>query len=128
MATTKTNAQVDTLAAAIAAPYGPLTRVTDIEAATVPTPNSGLRIEFTSAIDDTPVWASFDELSSLANRAIILEAAHGFEAIINDMKTAIDELDTIATAMTSPHTYADYETLIDAMRSKLTRWLRAIDG
>lgn len=88
MATDVTNSTVDTAAAAVAAPYGPLTRVTDFETE-LPSPNSEIRGLFTSNIGDTEVWLSYEELTNATMLLRILEGAHDWTAKVANMKTSI---------------------------------------
>lgn len=86
MGKTVTNAYVDVLAAAVLAPYGQLERVSD--AAAMPTPNSEIKWEFTSALGVT-VHLTIEELEDgdLTNR--LLKDAHGAEANTIDLSNAI---------------------------------------
>lgn len=66
-----TNSNLDTKAAAVAAPYGPLTRVGE---APQLSPNSHVQVEFTSALGVT-VYVSYDDFVD-GNATRILEDAH----------------------------------------------------
>jgi hypothetical protein len=108
MATTVTNANVDTGAAAIAAPYGPLTRVTDIT--TLATPNSDLRLEFTTALSTT-VYMTYDELVDADMSEGILAQHFNFQDVLEQAVVLIDTLNTAAAALVLPHTYANWKDI-----------------
>lgn len=108
MPTTVSNGDVDTGAAAISAPYGPLTRVTDIT--TMGTPNSDFTLEFETAVSGVNVFMTYDQLVGDEAEGIILEAI-GFQDKIESIKTLVNDFDTAITAMTLPHTYANYKTV-----------------
>lgn len=122
MATTITNSNLDTLAAAVPAPYGPLTRVTSV--ASLPTPNSEIRIEFTSQYSIS-VWLTYEELQVAGVRDRILAQAHEWTDVVTNMKTHITALDALADGMSAPHTYADYQTLVDYIRENFP-WTRGV--
>lgn len=122
MATTVTNGNLDTLAAAVPSPYGPLTRVTSV--ASLPTPNSEVRIEFTSQYS-VSVWLTYEELQVAGVRDRILAQAHEWTDIVANMKTEINALDALAEAMSAPHTYADYKVLVDYLRDNFP-WIRGV--
>lgn len=125
MATTVSNATVDTAAAAVGAPYGPLTRVTDMD--TLPTPNSQHKIAFTSNVGSTPVEMTYEELLITGVRDRILEQAHNWTDVVRKFGAAIDGLDTLWTAMSAPHTFADYQSLQNYVRQNFP-WVRGIEG
>lgn len=68
-----TNSDLNTLAAAVPAPYGPLTRVGDIPDQD---PNGDVAVEFTSSVSSTPVWLSRNQLASASRYLRVLEDAH----------------------------------------------------
>ena len=111
---TVSNATIDTAAAAVPSPYGPLTRVTDV--ADLPEPNSEIRLEFTSALSET-VYATYAELIIPAMILQINQRAHDWTAVVADLKTALNELDVLVDAMATPHTYEDYQAIIDTFRN-----------
>jgi len=119
MATTITNGDLDTLAAAVPAPYGPLTRVTSV--ASLPTPNSAHRIEFTTQYS-VSVFLSYDDLQNDALVEKVLSQAHDYTSVVGRMKDAITGLDALADTMTAPHTYADYQSLTDYFRANFPWW------
>jgi len=115
MAVTVTNAQVDALAAAVpAGSYGPLTRVSDVE--TYPVPNSEMEIELTS-IHSVSLFMTFDELGIAAVVERISNMAHDWTAKVDDLIFEIDAINDLAVAMSAPHTYANWKTLITALRA-----------
>lgn len=116
------NATVDTAAAAVPAPYGPLTRVTDLDALGI-NPDSEVVIEFTTdgsapAMGEVfTVRMSYSELTNTAIRDRILEYTAG---VANNVLSLIDRIDTVntaAAALTAPYTEANYATLIGLLRS-----------
>lgn len=75
----KSNANLDTAAAAVPAPYGPLTRVGSVADLNY---NSHLPVEFTSALSKT-VFISFDDLSDVAVRDKILAEVHSTNGVVD---------------------------------------------
>lgn len=119
MGLTITNTNIDSLAGAVASPYGPLTRVGTVVGA--PTPNSDMRIEFTSALGAT-VFLSYEELQNSGLVAEAMRKAHDFTGIVESMKTQITALNSLAGAMSAPHTYTEYQTLTDHFRANFPWW------
>jgi HPt (histidine-containing phosphotransfer) domain-containing protein len=115
MAITKTNAEIDTAAAAVAAPYGPLTRVTDVEA--LPEPNSEIQIQFTMASSIGTVYLTWEQMENADQLLALLKKAAGVTAIVQDIKTAIDALDTTMGAYAVPHTQAELTATINTLRN-----------
>ena len=114
MAVTVTNAQVDTAAGNVAAgDGGPLTRVSDVEA--YPTPNSEIRIELTTAAGNS-VWLTYEQLTNAEQYPHKIAEADGISAIVEDIKTKVDALDTTMGAYSVPHTYAEYKATIESLR------------
>lgn len=117
---TVSNATVDTAAAAVPAPYGPLTRVTDVT--TLPTPNSEQIIEFTTdgsspAMGEVfTVYMSYTQLTTAAIRDRILAYAAGIAGQTLSLIDRIDAVNTIAAAITAPYTLAEYQQLIGELR------------
>ena len=108
---TITNLQVDIIASGVAAPYGALTRVTDM--GDLPTPNENIDIEFTTALGDT-AFMTYEQLSTSAIRTRILEQSAPIEARVARIKTAVAAMYAVTNAMSSPHTYED---LVDAQNA-----------
>lgn len=126
MAKTVNNTQVDALAAAVATPYGPLTRDSGSDYTAMPVPNSNIRGKFTSAFS-VVVYLSPEELENPGLTNAFLERAHSWTAVVADFKTAITGLNTLASGMSTPHEYADYVTLVDYIRDNMP-WIRGIVG
>ena len=122
MATTLTNGQIDTLAAAVAAPYGPLTRVTDV--ADLPEPNSEIKLEFTSALTQT-VYLTVEEMQIAGILADRLLTQHGHVGVTRAISAAIDAIDvvneTIKTA--ADFTSAEGVELMQAIKTNLGPWI-----
>lgn len=116
--TTKTNAQVDTAAAAVGAEVGgPLTRVSSIEDLT---PNSHIKIQFTTAIDDTPVTMTYDELVDQRTRDRILFAAHSghnINAPLEHLRRVIHALDAQMETWAFPYSDSERAATIDILRT-----------
>lgn len=116
MPATFSNAQVDTLAAAVPSPYGPFTRVTDFESAGVPVPNGAIRGQFTSALSEA-VYFTPEELGNLDLVLKRDQENHGYTSVVSAMIVNISALNTLAGTMSTPHTYDDYQALIEMIRS-----------
>lgn len=102
-----TNADIDDIVDNIASPYGPLVRVTDVDA-DHPNGNQNMLVEFTTAVSGGPtVWMSFEQLSNDPVAEAIVGQAFNWQVDVQTLKTLTDELDTLVTAMSLPHTYAD---------------------
>jgi hypothetical protein len=111
---TVTNAQFDTACAAVPAPFGPLTRVSDLETAPTVAPNSHIAYETTSAADVT-VWISYEDLATTVRRNDIIKDAHGVNAYLYDLSVLVDALDDImSTAPYDPLTAppSDYRIIL----------------
>jgi hypothetical protein len=113
MAITVTNANIDTAAALVDAPYGPLTRVTDV--ATLPVPNTRIALQFTSALGVT-IWMTYEDLENEAVANKLAAQSHDWTTRVANLKVKIGALKTAADAMTAPHTYADYQALLVLLR------------
>lgn len=111
-----TNLQVDIVASTIAAPYGPIVRVTDLD--TLPVPNENISLEFTMAagVGSGSVFMSYEQLtgSDVANR--ILEQAAGLHGRVEEIKTAIANIYAVTNAFSAPHTYADLVAFWNVLR------------
>lgn len=115
MATTVTNGQVDTLAAAVAAPWGPFTRVSDVS--TFPTPNSEMDIEFTNALGGT-VFATYEQMQIAAVRNRLGQQSAGFSYKTERIKDAIDDLATALAGYSGPpYSYSEYLDTIQALQT-----------
>lgn len=110
--TQRSNANFDTLAAAVPAPYGPLTRVTDINTAFDYDDNSDAKVEATSALNVT-VFISYNQLNDAATRDAILFRAHavkGINAIIDPIQHTIKALNAYLSSLSGPG-FSDAEAL-----------------
>lgn len=123
MAYTINNSAVDTLAAAVAAPYGPLTRVTNVS--TLPTPNSDIKLEFTSALSAT-VYLTYEELQTPGSLLYLLEIQHGLTTVVETIKADVAELYAYTNGLSAPHTEAEYQQIQEYIRGY--RWLQNIVG
>lgn len=113
-----TNANVDALANNVAAPYGPLERVTNMS--TLPTPNRSFRIQFTDTLGNT-VEATYDQL--LDTQAMERQVALGeglnyrMHKLITDVETINTALQAVKDAAGGPYTQAEYSDAIALLRS-----------
>lgn len=125
MAKTVTNANINALAAATPAPYGPLVRVTDV--ATLPTPNSEIALELTSALG-VHVFLTFEQLEDADIRLSLLKSAHGGVATTRAISAAIDAIDTVNEVVKAGGDFdqADYTALMNAIRTNLGPWIGGI--
>jgi PKD repeat protein len=114
---TVTNAQVDTGAAAIVAPYGPLTRVSDVEA--FATPNSNIEIQFTSALSVT-VYLTYEQLIDLTRVYYHLEDQHSIRNINGQANEVYGILRAVTEYMKSfagpPYLDSEWQFVIDGLR------------
>lgn len=125
MAKTVTNGNINTLAAATPAPYGPLVRVTDV--ATLPTPNSEIVLELTSALGVT-VHLTYEQLEDADIRLSMLKTAHGGVATTRAISAAIDAIDTVNETVKTGGLFdqGDYTDLMNAIRTNLGPWIGGI--
>lgn len=112
-----TNKQVDEAAAAVAGPYGPLTRVTDVEE--FEGNNRHMRFEFTDQLGKT-VLASYDELIDAQAIARQIALAEGVSYTVNKLIEQVDDLytytDGIDNSNGGPYTQEQYEQIIAKLR------------
>lgn len=120
-----TNAQVNTLAAAVASPYGPLVRVTNMD--DLPDPNADIKIHFTTAVAGVEVDATYNEMNDADVQAAIIAQAFNEQADIQGFKAALATYATAVAAMTLPHTYADYKTIYNGL-STLARSIGVVNA
>lgn len=110
-----TNAQVNTAAAAVPGPYGPLTRVTDVEA--LPQPNDQFFIELTDQ-NSNVIRVHYYELTDAERILEVLTEANGHNAL---MHAVLQELDSLTTdyplAVDGLYSYADYMAFVDRLKS-----------
>jgi PKD repeat protein len=86
MATTVANGAFDSLAAAVPAPFGPLTRVGSLATEPRVLPNSGTRIAVTGQ-GSVAFEISYDELNNPGVRDGVIAEAYGFRNALLDLKT-----------------------------------------
>ena len=118
--TTKTNANIDALAGAVPAPYGPLTRVTDMDALGY-IPNSDRPIAFTSNVSTTAVSMSYDQLADVRTRDEILKEAHSKRNIngeFDEMVKAIAVLYAYTSSMSLPHLDSEKVLVLEGLRAQ----------
>jgi hypothetical protein len=112
-------AVIDDWAAAIDTPYGPITRTTAVADLGINALNAfDTPITFTLA---SPYTSETVELTynELKYEDIVIERLKRVVGVSSVVQTIIDELsalNTVAQAMTAPHTDADYATLIEGLR------------
>lgn len=118
-----TNFQVDVIASTIAAPYGPIVRVTDME--DLPVPNENRDIEFTMAatVDSLPVTMSYEQLATASVRNRILAQFAGVQGLAEELIADVAAAYAVTNALSAPHTYEDYKTAVEAVRA-----IRAVKG
>lgn len=86
---TYANAAIDALAAAVAAPYGPLTRVTDLT--TLPTPNDRALMEFTDAAGHT-LFMRYEELTDADRLLELLAEANSPSYLVHEVLTELTDI------------------------------------
>ena len=115
---TITNTQVGTAAAAVAAPYGPFVRVTDM--ATLPTPNDMQNIQMTDNNGRT-IFMNYNELTNTAARNKRIAELYGYEyvlhALINQVAAINTSLQAIKQTDASGYTIAQFEQAVKLIRS-----------
>lgn len=119
-----TNATYDTAAAAVPAPYGPLTRVTDLEptpSAVLPlvAPNTDWQVENTAASGVT-VWITYNQLIDPVTALDIIKEAHG-------VNSAIQEIEDLIVAMNDVFAVAEWDSLT-AAPADYTKLVRAFQS
>lgn len=124
MATTVDNTTIDALAATVPAPFGPLTRVDDVGLA--PSPNSGVRLDFTTALGGT-VLLSYDELRNPDLVQDRVNQSDPWTHQVSKIITDSDGLDALITSVGSaPYTYEDYQSLVEFLRTHFSQALGTI--
>jgi hypothetical protein len=107
---TITNAQFNTAVGLVPGPFGPLTRVGNLEAADVPQPNSHIRFAVTGQ-GGKAFFISYDELSRPDVRDDVIREAYGLGYIINDLKDFAEILNASAARLnvltSTPEQYRD---------------------
>ena len=113
---TITNSQFNTACAAVPGPFGPLTRVGNLEAATVPVPNSHIRFSVTGQ-GGKAFEISYDELSKPDVRDDVIREAYGVGYIINDLKEFVELLNAAAARLNVlTSTPADYHDVFQLFK------------
>ena len=114
-----TNAEFDAVAGAVPAPYGPLTRVTDMDTNVDYDYNSDVQIEVTSALSKT-LYISYDEMNNVVTRDEILGRAHSgkdFNHLAYLMTLAVEVINEHAQSYAGPpYSDTEWKTLIGAFR------------
>lgn len=95
--TNYSNANIDALAAAVPAPYGPLTRVTDM--ATLPTPNGDRFITLTTDTLNVPVRLRAYELADAEAVQKAIAEAERADYVIHQTIVQIDAANTAIQAL-----------------------------
>ncbi len=93
---TITNTQVNTAAAAVPAPYGPFTRITDLNI--LPVPNDMHNIQFTDA-NGKNVYMTYAELTNATMRNERVAEVYGFEYVLHDLINKVAAINTSLQAM-----------------------------
>lgn len=130
MATQKTNAQVDTAAAAVGGDFGPLTRVDDLEALGLNL-NSDIKLAFTtddSTYPEFTVYLSYDELVDTDVRDARLTQASGYIGDLIALVASIDDLNTFAAAIAEADFGKEkYDALIAEIRADIRPYVAMLD-
>lgn len=114
-----TNSDYDTRAAAVPAPYGPLTRVGDVPDRD---PNSNVKIEATTAIGDTPVLLSYDDLGEPEVVDRVMEESHSGRGMnvpqVQSIKSTAEQIFRLAESYGNPpYTDLELRRLIELVRT-----------
>jgi hypothetical protein len=111
------NTQVNTACAAVAGPYGPFTRVTDM--AVQPVPNDMVKIQVTDANGKT-LYMTYAELTTAALRNKRIAEVYGYEyvlhALINQVASVNTALQAFKEADASGYTVTEYEQAVELLR------------
>lgn len=118
MAYTVSNATINTAAAAVPGPYGPLTRVTDVS--TLPQPNSEFQIEFTDTRGLT-VWATHGQLTDAEAIQRQIALAEGINYTVHALITEIAAINTYAQSIRlvagGPYTNVHLRELVNRLNA-----------
>ena len=113
-----TNDLVDSAAVDVAAPYGPLVRVTNM--ASLPSPNRDYVIELTDT-RGVKVFATYEQLkdAQAIDRQVALAEGLNYRLhdLIGDVETINTALQAIKLAAGGPYTQANWDDAIDLLRS-----------
>jgi len=118
--TVYTNANIDTLAAAVPGPYGPLTRVSDLDTDYKFDDNGDVHLEFTSAVSSTPVFATRNQLADADRLSQILVNAHSGSGVNGGLDAIYNVVSSVAAylkAAALPYTAQDRATVFTMLRS-----------
>lgn len=114
-----TNATIDAAAALFPAPYGPLTRITDLDALDLD-PNDDVNLLFET--DDTvlgavyEVYLSANELSDTDWAEQLIGQQIGTPAQVLSLVDRIVALEAVVSALVPPYTVENYRDIIQDMR------------
>lgn len=115
---TITNTQVNTACAAVAAPYGPFTRVTDMSA--LPTPNDMFKIQVTDANSKT-LYMTYAELTNATLRNRVIANVYGkdyvLHSLINKVATINTTLQAMKQATATGYTVTNYRDAVELIRT-----------
>ena len=117
--TVYTNANIDTLAAAVPGPYGPLTRVSDLDTDYKFDDNGDVHLEFTSAVSSTPVFATRNQLADADRLSQILVNAHSGSGVNGGLDAIYNVVSSVAAylkAAALPYTAQDRATVFTMLR------------
>lgn len=120
-----TNTDFDNRAAAVATPYGPLTRVGDVPDQD---PNSNVRIEATTAISSTPVLISYDDMGEPEVVKRMMEEAHSGRGLNVPQVLSLKRLFQVGYELADsygnpPFSDAELRSLIELIRTnRLVTW------
>lgn len=113
-----TNSLVDAAAALVPTPYGPLTRVTDVETGQI-SPNIGITLELTTAAGTT-VKCTYLQLKDAQAIQRQIALATGRDYIMHTVRTQIAALKTyfdgIAEVDGEGYTQAEFDAVMDDLR------------
>lgn len=112
-----TNSNVDVLAAAVPAPFGPLTRVTDVDALTK-SPNALFPIAFTDSAG-TPVTLTWFQLNHAEAVQRAIAQAEGINYTVQDLIDTVALIYAYTDGIDSsggPYTQAQYTHIIGLLR------------
>lgn len=108
-----TNGNLDTVAAAVAAPFGPFTRVGDAAAVS---PNSNLPVEMTAATGET-IYVSYDTLNSAVLLEEFLKETFGLGYLMNKIKLMIEVINaSIQDIAPPPATDAEVKQILQSLK------------
>jgi len=114
---TYNNTQINTACAAVAGPYGPFTRVTDM--AVQPVPNDMVKIQVTDNNGKT-LFMTYEELTTAALRNKRIAEVYGYEYVLHALINQVASINTTLQAMKETdglgYTVAEYEQAVELLR------------